>query len=453
MIHSYPPLQVGDWTKTVRITHHIVQQFIDWLRRDGTAFLVAPFEADAQVVHLVLCGYCAAAISEDSDLLAYRCPAVLYKLSPEDGHGKLITWEGLRTAQDSKGVLLFDGKWDGEWEAWEDGLFASLCILAGCDYLPSFPGVGVATAHKMLRSSRSIDRAIERLQQKVKGVPPSSAQVAEYLSHLRRCQEVFDHARVWDFKAGALIHLRPLPARTASDGEEFDHLGPYMDAEIAREVCCDASRDPLTLQPIVRSQAAPPRSQAEPLCSQAETLRSQTEPPRSQTAPRHPNAASPRSQPTPLHLPQFDDEDARQAAILARSPVAEGKDDRYVGRHSPDARSGHHWAGATMPIAASEAPRTHPVTSRHFFSAPTEQKEPRPSIDTRAGPSPVKRGLAAEMPPRKAARCGSPDPATSEPASRRSASARHGAGLVLPISMPPRVDSTFLDAFRCRGRA
>lgn len=402
--------QAGDWARTVRITHQMVQQFIAWLRRDGTAFLVAPFEADAQVVHLVLCGYCAAAVSEDSDLLAYRCPAVLYKLSPETGHAKLITWDGLRSAQDSKGALLFDGQWAGEWGAWEAGLFASMCILAGCDYLPSFPGVGASSAHKLLRTSRSIERAVERLQLKVKGQPPSSVQVAAYLLQLRRCQEVFDHARVWDPAAGALIHLRPLPASTASDGEEFDYLGIPMGAEIAREVCCDATRDPVTLQPILRSQ------------------------------------------PQSLRLPQFDAEDALEPSMLTGSPVAEEEDESRSDRHPLNAGSNDRRAGVEMPIGASEVPRAHPVTSRHFLSSPAGQKRPWPIFASRAVSSPLKRGRADDAPLQKAARS-SPGPVTSEPASRRSAPTRQGAGLVLPLSLPPRVDNSFLQAFRQRGHA
>jgi exonuclease-1 len=391
--------QAGDWARAVRITHSMVHQFIEWLRRDGTAFFVAPFEADAQVVHLVLCGYCAAVISEDSDLLAYRCPAVLYKLSPETGHGKLITWDGLRTAQDSKGVLLFDGKWAGEWEAWEAGLFASMCILAGCDYLPSFPGVGTATAHKLLRSSRSVERAIARLQDKIKGQPPSEPQLAAYLLQLRRCQEIFDHARVWDPTAGRLIHLRPLPAHTASDGEEFDYLGPPMSPEIAREVCCDATRDPVTLQPILRAQA------------------------------------------TSLRLPQFEAEDALQLSMLTASPVAQGEDDASDPLDAVD-----------MPLDAPKVSCGHLVTSRHFLSSSARQSDPWPSTSTRAGPSPVKRGLADDAPERKAARGSSPGPFTSEAASRRSASARQGVGLLLPLSLPPLVDNSFLQAFRHQGR-
>ena len=37
-------------------------------------------QADPQLAFLVLSGRCQAAVTEDSDLLAYRCPRTLYKL-------------------------------------------------------------------------------------------------------------------------------------------------------------------------------------------------------------------------------------------------------------------------------------------------------------------------------------------------------------------------------------
>ena len=43
-------------------------------------FLVAPYEADAQMAYLALSNLADVVITEDSDLLAYGCPEVLFKL-------------------------------------------------------------------------------------------------------------------------------------------------------------------------------------------------------------------------------------------------------------------------------------------------------------------------------------------------------------------------------------
>ncbi len=52
-------------------------------RQRGVEFLVAPYEADSQLAYLASlpqeAGGVAAVISEDSDLLAYGVPALLFK--------------------------------------------------------------------------------------------------------------------------------------------------------------------------------------------------------------------------------------------------------------------------------------------------------------------------------------------------------------------------------------
>jgi exonuclease 1 len=43
-------------------------------------FIVAPYEADAQMAYLVRIGLADIVITEDSDLLAYGCNEILFKL-------------------------------------------------------------------------------------------------------------------------------------------------------------------------------------------------------------------------------------------------------------------------------------------------------------------------------------------------------------------------------------
>ena len=46
------------------------------LKAANVEFVVAPYEADAQMAHLALTGQVQGVITEDSDLLAYGCPKV-----------------------------------------------------------------------------------------------------------------------------------------------------------------------------------------------------------------------------------------------------------------------------------------------------------------------------------------------------------------------------------------
>lgn len=36
--------------------------------------------------------------------------------------------------------------------------FSGMCVLAGCDFLPSVPGIGIAKAYNFVAKYRNIDR-------------------------------------------------------------------------------------------------------------------------------------------------------------------------------------------------------------------------------------------------------------------------------------------------------
>merc|ERR1719359_1904294 len=60
------------------------------LRELSIFFLVAPYEADAQLAYMCRIGWVHAVISEDSDLLAYGCPNTIFKMN-SNGYGDQIT--------------------------------------------------------------------------------------------------------------------------------------------------------------------------------------------------------------------------------------------------------------------------------------------------------------------------------------------------------------------------
>lgn len=48
------------------------------LRQENVEYIVAPYEADAQMAFLARNGHVDLVITEDSDLVAYACPQVLF---------------------------------------------------------------------------------------------------------------------------------------------------------------------------------------------------------------------------------------------------------------------------------------------------------------------------------------------------------------------------------------
>lgn len=114
------------------------------LKEKRILHIIAPYEADAQLTYLVNTKKADAVLTEDSDLLVFGCHTVFYKMNAS-GHGVMIRQENLGNATeiDIKG--------------WNLTRIRHMCILSGCDYLPSLPGIGLKNAHKLLKNYRTID--------------------------------------------------------------------------------------------------------------------------------------------------------------------------------------------------------------------------------------------------------------------------------------------------------
>jgi exonuclease-1 len=110
----------------VEITSEMAYEWIKELRKYNIDYIVAPYEADAQLAYLSRNNICDLVISEDSDLLCFGCTRVLFKLGL-DGNGIEIKLHDIGQVQGLKN--------------WTFDKFRQMCILAGCDYL-RLDGVG-----------------------------------------------------------------------------------------------------------------------------------------------------------------------------------------------------------------------------------------------------------------------------------------------------------------------
>nr|VZI14745.1 unnamed protein product [Spirometra erinaceieuropaei] len=123
--------------RCVDVTPEMARAVMKAARRLGVDCIVAPYESDAQLAYLAQAGYVDLVISEDSDLLMFGCKQVIFKLDLT-GNGLLVTWSagfgekccGIPASNFSPATLRQMG------------------VLAGCDYFPGVPRIGLATAAK-----------------------------------------------------------------------------------------------------------------------------------------------------------------------------------------------------------------------------------------------------------------------------------------------------------------
>lgn len=224
------------------------------LRAEGIQYVVAPYEADAQMAYLERVGIIDGIITEDSDLLVFGCRKVLFKLDSVSSTITSISRDdfGSVTTADA-GISLL---------GWTDAQFRAMAILSGCDYLPSIPGVGLKTAWTLLRKHRTVEQLVRALRLEGKKAVPK-----RYLEAFNLAEKVFLHQRVYCPLDGKLVCLTEIPVEDFMDAETEAYIGRYRclssfprsgddDNASNLEPClakklANGDLDPITLLPIV----------------------------------------------------------------------------------------------------------------------------------------------------------------------------------------------------------
>eukprot|EP00929_Paragymnodinium_shiwhaense_P038250 TRINITY_DN20247_c0_g1_i1.p1 TRINITY_DN20247_c0_g1~~TRINITY_DN20247_c0_g1_i1.p1 ORF type:complete len:503 (+),score=60.65 TRINITY_DN20247_c0_g1_i1:53-1510(+) len=179
------------FAQAAEVTAEMKAELCRELERAGVAAMTAPYEADAQMAYLSMHGHVHVCISEDSDLLAWGCQRVLFKMDAQ-GVGQLIELE----------------------EALEERSFSQFqaaCILMGCDYLPRLPRAGPRTAFRL------VDRFGSAPSSLVSGAKEMGLNVPDnYEAQFVAAWDVFQHQLIIDPVDFSTSPLRPVSAgRTA----------------------------------------------------------------------------------------------------------------------------------------------------------------------------------------------------------------------------------------------
>lgn len=238
--------------KSTDVTPQMAARLIDELKKMGIEYVVAPYEADAQMAWLDRVGLVEAVITEDSDLLLFGCKRVLFKLD-KTGYADEICIERLGESTELD-LRMFPYH-----------SFRHMCMLSGCDYLPSIHGMGLKTAYKYLSKYRDIQRVLQILRAEMPTKMPP-----DYEDTFARAEMTFLHQRVYDVRKKLVCFLNPLPQSDdydGDDGDEWNFLGPPIEESHAREIC-EGRLCPFTLEPFRPPPPIVPDAQVEPTPSQ-----------------------------------------------------------------------------------------------------------------------------------------------------------------------------------------
>lgn len=222
------------YKQCLEITPEMAHKLIVACRQKGVDCIVSPYESDAQLAFFSIKGVAQCILTEDSDLLVYGCEKVLFKLDSR-GNGKLV-----ESPKIPKAIRMREDQYSFE-------KFRFMCILSGCDYVPSLSGVGLKKALDFIRMISDTDpnRFLNRIPTYLK----IKAKVTEtYKDQFMVANATFLHQLVFDPYRKALIHLRD-PGEMGTDPKYLDSLGEKFEDQLAYGVAM-GNLDPISFTKI-----------------------------------------------------------------------------------------------------------------------------------------------------------------------------------------------------------
>ncbi|OWR41149.1 exonuclease [Danaus plexippus plexippus] len=218
--------------RSVDITHAMALALIKECRKRNIDCIVAPYEADAQLAYLNIKNYAQLVITEDSDLILFGCTKVLFKMDLE-GNGTLV--ETIKLPLVMKCPI----------EHYTFDKFRRMCILSGCDYLNSLPGIGLAKARQFVNASQ--DTNFANALKKLPSFFNRSLQVSDdYRENFLKAEATFKHQYVYDPSQRCMTRLTPVYDEEI-EAALCSNAGELLDPQIAFQLAL-GNLDPFTLK-------------------------------------------------------------------------------------------------------------------------------------------------------------------------------------------------------------
>ena len=231
LYHMNKPSQAHlELQKAVDVTPTMARELIEELKKIGVQYVVAPYEADAQLVYLEKKGIIHGILSEDSDLLVFGAKRLLTKL---DQYGDCVEINRADFTACREISLI----------GWTDAEFRRMAILSGCDYLASITGMGLKNAYRLVRKHKTIEKVIRMLQFDGKFHVPTG-----YLEAFKKAELTFLHQRVFCPLQNCLVMMTEVGHTTRP--EDLSFIGSEVKQAIAISIA-RGDLDPVTKTPIM----------------------------------------------------------------------------------------------------------------------------------------------------------------------------------------------------------
>ncbi|SCV01718.1 LAME_0G18052g1_1 [Lachancea meyersii CBS 8951] len=197
--------------KCVDVTPEMAKCIIDYCKTQEIQYVVAPFEADAQMVYLEKEGLAHGIISEDSDLVIFGCRKLITKLN-DHGEAVEICRDDFSHLPAKFPLCQLDS----------EQIRAMVC-LSGCDYTSGVPKVGLLTAIKLVKKYKTMDKIILNIQREGKFVVPK-----EFLDEFQWATYAFQYQRVFCPQQKIITTLNKVPSELETSEDLFNCVGKVI---------------------------------------------------------------------------------------------------------------------------------------------------------------------------------------------------------------------------------
>ncbi|AMD19862.1 HCL289Cp [Eremothecium sinecaudum] len=194
--------------KSIDITPEMTKAVIDYCEKQGFNYIVAPYEADSQLVYLEKTGLVQGIISEDSDLLVFGCRRLLTKLN-DYGECIEISRDDFHHLDKKFPLGLLS-----------DSQIRSMVCLSGCDYTAGIPQVGLVTAMKLVRTHKEMDKILLKINRDGKWNVPRN-----FLKEFKFADFAFQYQRVYCPIRRKLVTLNEIPEQLHGNPELYECIG------------------------------------------------------------------------------------------------------------------------------------------------------------------------------------------------------------------------------------
>lgn len=204
--------------KSVNITTQMAKHIINYCRGNSIQYVVAPFEADSQMVYLEKTGQVQGIISEDSDLIVFGSKRLITKLNEFGECIEIASCDfGDLTGKFPFGELSMDQ-------------IRMLVCLSGCDYTVGIWKIGLVTAIKLVRQFDNMDDIVNHIKESGK-----YSLNCNFLQEYKYANYSFQYQRVFDPKENRIVTLNRIPTELKNDRKELGIVGQCIGNVISKK--------------------------------------------------------------------------------------------------------------------------------------------------------------------------------------------------------------------------